>query len=681
MASSDILINIVGEFNRKGFDQADRAFGKLEKNAKSLGRTLGLTFSAAAIIGYSKKAVAAANADIKSQRLLTQSLKNVGLAYASVDVENFIQRLQTQTGILDDELRPAFAQLAQVTGSVSRSQELLALAFDVSAGSGKDINAVVDTLTRAFLGNTKGLKSLNLAYTDAELKAMSFNEIVTALSTQYAGQGAASLQGFEGQMRLLSVAAANATETIGVSLINALQTLSADNSIETTTKKMEDFGKSIANNITGIAYLIDQIGRIPGAGVLGNIFGFIEDRISFFSPSNAANLLKQIQGFGGMGNISMTKSSQDTQKAMIEAAAKAEAAALARQKAILAALQKQTKEQEKQKRLRQISAMLAQKESKFDLQRIQLAAAAQGKISEDERNRIAQLQTIEELKAAIATDDLNKAEELLTKLTVLQEKTVKLSESLVTFPKANDPFIDWTTTLTSVQAQLLAIAQKKIVVDFLANFSPISSAAITAITKPSAASSAAAVATNPAAAAAAAATDAAVAAASADAAAAQAAADLAAAEAAIAAAEAAAALAAAKNAEEKAAAEAFAKAAAAAAEAAKVLEESAAAMAAEAARAAAEAAAAEAAEAERIAALLEAEAAAKAAADALAAASIEFDASVISAIASGAQPITTITVNVEGSVTAVEDLAQTIIDIQYENQRNGTSPLFSSIAI
>jgi hypothetical protein len=48
---------------------------------------------------------------------------------------------------------------------------------------------------------------------------------------------------------------------------------------------------------------------------------------------------------------------------------------------------------------------------------------------------------------------------------------------------------------------------------------------------------------------------------------------------------------------------------------------------------------------------------------------------------SGGGGDTNITVIVEGSVIAVEDLAESITDIQYEYQRSGKSPLFSSIAI
>ena len=464
MASSDILINIIGQFQKKGFTEADKAFGKLEKSAKSLGRVIGVSLSAAAITAYSKKAISAANADIKSQRLLAVSLNNVGLAYAKVDVEQFIQRLQEQTGILDDELRPAFAQLAQITGSVRRSQELLGLAFDVSAGSGKDINSVVDILTKAFLGNTKGLKSLNLAYTDDELKAMDFNQVVTILSQQFAGQGAASVEGFEGKMNLLNVAASNATETIGVSLITALEMLSADNSIESATKKMKGFGDAIANNITATAYLIRELGKIPGAGVLGNIFGFIEDRISFFSPSNAANLLKQIKGFQGMGNISVTKSSQDTQKAQIDEARRAEEAALKRQKEILALLKQQTKQQKAMaaaaKKQKQEEGILAELNKRFEMDRIQIAAALGGQINDVERLRLELMQAIldEDVKRAIILEgQLIKAEAAAAELATLLDSLDEM---------VGNPFADWPGTITRIK-ELLKTLNIKIPIETL----------------------------------------------------------------------------------------------------------------------------------------------------------------------------------------------------------------------
>jgi hypothetical protein len=477
MAGSDIRINIIGAFQKKGFNDADKAFNKLQLSAKKLGRTLGLTFSAAAIAAYSKKSIAAANADIKSQRILAQSLKNVGLAYAATDAEGFIERLERQTGILDDELRPAFAQLAQITGSIAQSQKLLSLAFDVSAGSGKDINSVVDILTRAYLGNRKGLKALNLAYTDAELKAMDFSEVLGILTAQYAGSGGASLEGFEGKMRKLNVASSRAAETIGKSLINAIGTLSKDDSIDTTVTKMDNLSKAIGRNIEAVADLIAEIQKIPGAGVVGNAIGAIENRISFFSPSNFMNLLSQVRGFQGMGNVSISKSSQDLQKSIIKAEKAAMDAANKRQKAILASLKKEEEARKKREALEKARKRAA---TIFDMENIQIVAALQGKIDGEQRARLVALLALntEMYTAAEKLADIvvrlnapalsnlgvliesgDSVDDLIKKLITSQAKLAALQLTAEDFPELENPFTEWDDTLDEILKKLMAMLE------------------------------------------------------------------------------------------------------------------------------------------------------------------------------------------------------------------------------
>ena len=146
--ATDLVINIASQFlGKKSFADADKATKKLTGSVKNLGRTLGVTLSAAAVLAYGKASVKAASEDIKAQRLLANSLKNVGLAYAAVDAEGFISKMQSQTGVLDDQLRPAFGQLASVTGSVAKTEKLMSLAFDVSNGSGLDYASTIDIYT------------------------------------------------------------------------------------------------------------------------------------------------------------------------------------------------------------------------------------------------------------------------------------------------------------------------------------------------------------------------------------------------------------------------------------------------------------------------------------------------------------------------------------------------------
>lgn len=477
MAGSDIRINIIGAFQKKGFQDADKAFNKLSISAKKLGRIMGVTFSAAAIAAYSKKSIAAANADIKSQRILAQSLKNLGLAYAATDAEGFLERLEGQTGIVKEELRPAFAQLAQITGSIAQSQKLLGIAFDVSAGSGKEINSVVDILTKAYLGNRKGLKVLNLAYTDAELKAMDFNQVLGLLTAQYAGSGAASLEGFEGKMRKLNVASGKAAETIGKSLINAIQTLSKDDSIDTTVTKMDNLSKAVGRNIEAVADLIAEIQKIPGAGVVGNAIGAIENRISFFSPSNFTNLLNQVRGFQGMGNVSISKSSQDLQRSMLAAEKAAKNAADKRQKAILASLKKEEDARKKKEALEKARKRAA---ALFDLENIQIVAALQGKIDGEERARLVTLLALntENYKAAEKLADVvirlnepalnalgvmveagDSVDDLIKKLITSQAKLAAVQLAAEDFPELDNPFDEWNDTLDEILAKLLAMLE------------------------------------------------------------------------------------------------------------------------------------------------------------------------------------------------------------------------------
>jgi hypothetical protein len=295
--ATDLVVNIASQFlGRKAFLDADKATKKLTGSVKNLGRTLGVSLSAAAVLAYGKASVKAASEDIKAQKLLANTLKNVGLAYAAVDAEGFISKMQSQTGVLDDQLRPAFAQLASVTGSVAKTENLLGLAFDVSSGSGLDYASTIDILSQAYVGNTKGLKQLNLGLTQAEIKAMSFDDVIALLNERFAGSGKAALNTYAGQMSLLAAASSNASEVIGVSLLGAIDSLTGSDGIANVGTDIENAAKSLANFIDSVVYLKEQIASIPGAGIVKGALGLIGNVLGRFSPQRAEELLKEIQG-------------------------------------------------------------------------------------------------------------------------------------------------------------------------------------------------------------------------------------------------------------------------------------------------------------------------------------------------------------------------------------------------
>ena len=387
--ATDLVVNIASQFlGKKAFLDADKATKKLTGSVKTLGRTLGVSLSAAAVLAYGKASVKAASEDIKAQKLLANSLKNVGLAYATVDVEGFISKMQSQTGVLDDQLRPAFAKLAGVTGSVAKTEKLMALAFDVSSGSSLDYASAVDLLSQAYVGNTKGLKQLNLGLTQAEIKAMSFDEVMALLNERFAGSGKAAIDTYAGQMSLLAAASSNASEIIGTSLLGAIDSLTGSDGIANVGTDIENAAKSLSNFIDSVVYLKEQIASIPGAGIVKGAFGLVGNVLGRFSPQRAAELLKEIKGPQPFSQP-MSLANQDTGRANLAAQKAAELAAIKRNKELAALAKSQAKSAKDTLKAKQEQAKLDKATAAgqlalnkgadvFDIEKIQLNAALIG---------------------------------------------------------------------------------------------------------------------------------------------------------------------------------------------------------------------------------------------------------------------------------------------------------------
>lgn len=142
-----------------GFESATK------KISSGIGKALGgigLGLGIGALVGELKEATRAAQDDILSQKQLARQLKitsNIQGKSGQV-VEDYVSKLALATGVADDELRPALATALRVTGSYNKAQDLLNLSLDVAAGTGKDLNTVLKSVGRAYLGNVSGLQRL-----------------------------------------------------------------------------------------------------------------------------------------------------------------------------------------------------------------------------------------------------------------------------------------------------------------------------------------------------------------------------------------------------------------------------------------------------------------------------------------------------------------------------------------
>jgi hypothetical protein len=269
---ANIVVSALATFNGKALKRGKKEISLFEQQVNKLGKTFASVFAARKLLQFSKNAVNAFMADEKAAKSLEVQLRNTGYQFSAPGVENYIGNLQRLTGVLDDELRPAFQQLLTATGSITKSQDALQTALNISAATGKSLTEVSAALTRGFSGNTTGLSRLGAGISKATLKTGDMNKIMAELNKKFSGQSAARLDTYAGKMGLLTVAAEDARETIGKGLLDALSLLGKDTSISSATKLMDDFATSTADAVVGIAVLVKELKKLGDTKVGGVLF-------------------------------------------------------------------------------------------------------------------------------------------------------------------------------------------------------------------------------------------------------------------------------------------------------------------------------------------------------------------------------------------------------------------------
>lgn len=430
---SNVLISIASEFDKKGFRQAQTSTDQLSKAVNKLGKQVLAVFSTAKVMQYSKASVLAYTEDRRQASLLANQLKNLGLSYSALRVDDFIAKLEAQTGILDDELRPAFSELARVTGSVAKSQQLMALAFDASRGAGVSFEQAVSAISQAYVGNLKGLKALNTGLSQAQLKTMSFEEIVTTLNNKFKGAGAASVEDYAGKLDRLKVSAANAQETIGKGFVDAFSILADDQDFNNVINSIDNAATGVADIVRGVSVILDKINRSTPKWLIDFLNPANKGIIGLFREIGKKNRLADPMSSAGGSYFS--KIAADKQAAAAaKTAAKAAAARLAAEKKI-------TSEKKAQAALDKANALIAKAQEKFDLEGIQLNAALMNQsLTIEERKRLELKQAIWDLEQALAQNDQERIasatamlQKLLDQFNVLTKQLATLEEMYKVF--------------------------------------------------------------------------------------------------------------------------------------------------------------------------------------------------------------------------------------------------------
>lgn len=277
--TQDILFRLKGDSRdlRGDLTKTSRQISDVEKQTgRASGRFASLSggakllaggFAAVAatkVVGFLSDAAKNAAEDQKAQDLLALALRNtVGATDAQVDAtEAWIDKTQRQTGIADDELRPALGNLVRATGDLDTAQRDMAVAMDIATAKGMPLETVVKAMAKASLGSVGGLAKMGIQVRTATGEFMEYEEILAKATELMGGATQVAAAGAEGKMRRMQIVFDEAKESVGNFVIDGLGRM-----IQGAQRLGNVFDQSVTGNIEDFEIITGQTADTAAAAV------------------------------------------------------------------------------------------------------------------------------------------------------------------------------------------------------------------------------------------------------------------------------------------------------------------------------------------------------------------------------------------------------------------------------
>jgi hypothetical protein len=271
MALPEIVIG--SKLDAKGFKQAESATDKLGRSVKNLAKTLGLAFSAAAILSYGKAAVRASlEAQAQQQRLAALLKVTNGATQQQVDVLNDQALALEKIGVVTGgNVTQVQSQLATFDLQIATIKALTPAILDYvtaekgAAASASDFKSMTNGLAQALNGNFTSLTRTGFVLDDVTknlikngTEAERAEALIKVLNSTYKDFNKNLRDTPAGQFQVLANSAEQAKEVIGTGLLEAFGILNGKQGIGGTVEAMDKFSNGIADALKNIAYMLKQ---------------------------------------------------------------------------------------------------------------------------------------------------------------------------------------------------------------------------------------------------------------------------------------------------------------------------------------------------------------------------------------------------------------------------------------
>jgi hypothetical protein len=216
--------------------------------------------------------------------------------------------------------------LVRSTGDITKAQDLLSTALDISAATGKPVEAIANSLAKAYDGNTAALGKLGVGLSAAELKTMSFEQVQGRLTELFGGAAAANANTYAGQIARVQVAFDEAKETLGTALLpildqllkfineNALPAIQAFSAAFSLTKGdgfgkvITDVGSTLKKTFTPIIEGVKSVFDNVKTAVMNSKdeFKAFWDVVKFIAPLIGSTIGKALSVVGDIAEVVIT---------------------------------------------------------------------------------------------------------------------------------------------------------------------------------------------------------------------------------------------------------------------------------------------------------------------------------------------------------------------------------------
>ena len=307
-----VTLPIVTTYNDKGVRGAQFSLKGLVTSQ------LGATVSAGLLVKELGKAVTAFNDDEKAAEQLKIAVQNstgaTDLQVASMEKQ--IAKMEATSAVSDDKLRPSLTTLVRATKDVAQAQDLLNLALDISAGTGKDLETVSLALAKAQTGNVGALTRLGVSLDENAVKTKDLDTIQRQLETSFKGASEAAAASSAGAMSQLSITVDNLYELVGSKLSPVVEDFASilNTVIPTAAEKASGETNKVADAFFKIGKQLFAGGLIDKLEKAAKLLHFVAGE----SDTVASSVTYTAAEFRDMDNLLSNKYNETLKKTVTE---------------------------------------------------------------------------------------------------------------------------------------------------------------------------------------------------------------------------------------------------------------------------------------------------------------------------------------------------------------------------